>query len=222
MCFSPAASFVTAALTGAIGIVALTRISGPRDIPLAVMPLVFAVQQSTEGLLWLTLPSDPKGPGAVALVYSFLFFAQVFWPVYAPTAIALVEPKRARWRLMMLLVGVGAVVSALLGWGLVTKPHSALIVEGHIVYLAEVPSLGAVALAYLAATTLPLLLSSQRTLVVSGVVVLLGSVTAHFFYWEAFESVWCFFAATASATILFHFERLQQKRVSILGIWTRR
>ena len=45
MCFSASASFVTAGITGAIGIVALTRVKGPREVPLAATPLLFAFQQ---------------------------------------------------------------------------------------------------------------------------------------------------------------------------------
>ncbi len=46
MCFSATASFVTVAFTGVAGLAAVTR-AGPREeVPLAAVPLVFAVQQS--------------------------------------------------------------------------------------------------------------------------------------------------------------------------------
>jgi hypothetical protein len=45
-----------------------------------------------------------------------------------------------------------------------------------------------VGVAYIAATGLPLLMSSQRTVVVLGAI-----VVAYALYWEAFVSVWCFF-----------------------------
>ena len=57
MCFSASASFVTAAITGAIGIVTLTRVNEPRELPFAATPLLFALQQAVEGLLWLNLPA---------------------------------------------------------------------------------------------------------------------------------------------------------------------
>jgi hypothetical protein len=40
-----------------------------------------------------------------------------------------------------------------------------------------------------------------------GAIILIGSVVALAFYWEAFVSVWCFFAAAASGAILFRFFR---------------
>ncbi len=64
----------------------------------------------------------------------------------------------------------------------------------------------ALATAYLVATGVSGLLSSRRTLVVLGAIILVGSAVAYAFYWEAFVSVWCFFAAAASAVILCHFE----------------
>ena len=74
MCFSAPASFVTAGITGAIGIVALTRVGEPRELPLAAPPLLFALQQSIEGLLWLNLPLAPDGSLSTALTLLYLIF----------------------------------------------------------------------------------------------------------------------------------------------------
>jgi uncharacterized membrane protein YjjB (DUF3815 family) len=65
-------------------------------------------------------------------------------------------------------------------------------------------------LAYLASVSLPLLMSSRRTLVMLGAIVLVGALVAYGFYLEAFQSVWCFFAAAASVVILAHFEWLRR------------
>lgn len=51
MCFSPEASFTTAAVTAVVGVYALARIQRPRELPFAVMPLCFSAQQIGEGLL---------------------------------------------------------------------------------------------------------------------------------------------------------------------------
>jgi hypothetical protein len=70
-------------------------------------------------------------------------------------------------------------------------------------------------LGYLAAATLPLLLSSHRTVVILGVLVLVGSLIAYFFYATSVLSVWCFFAAAASVVILGHFELARRDRLSL-------
>lgn len=217
MCFSAAASFVTAAATGAIGLVTLNRATAPQQWPLAATPLIFATQQSLEGALWLALPSGSGGPFASSLTLLFLLFAQVCWPVLAPIAVLLVEPQRKRRLLMLPSVAAGAAVAAYLLWGIVARDHRAEIIDGHIVYMTEEPFSLPIGLAYLAATALPVMLSSQRAVAALGTVVLLGGIVAYSFYWQAFVSVWCFFAAAASGLILFHFEKQRTARLLLVG-----
>ena len=213
MCFSAPASFVTAAVTGAIGLVTLTRVNEPRELPLAFTPLLFALQQGIEGTLWLDLPMAPDGLLATVLTSLYLFFAEAFWPVYAPIAVLLIEPSDQRRQFMVACLGVGAGVGGYLFWWLLTRSHGAAILEGHLVYVTEYQHSDAVGLAYLAATGLPLLLSSHRTVVVLGAIVLAGLLVAYAFYWEALVSVWCYFAAAASVTILGHFEWVRRGRL---------
>ncbi len=205
MCFSPTASFTTAGVTGLIGVLALTRVKAPRELLLAATPLFFAVQQAIEGLLWLNLPTAPDGPASRALSLTFLVLAQVFWPVFAPSAVFAMETSKARRRLMLPWLAVGAGVAGYLLWFLLSRAHGAAIGHDHIVYRTESPHSTAIALAYLGATTLPALLSSRRTVVALGAIVLVGSAVAYTFYMEAFQSVWCYFAAAGSVVILGHF-----------------
>jgi hypothetical protein len=214
MCFSPTASFATAGLTAVVGFVSLSRVSKPCEIPLATTPLLFALQQALEGLLWIDLPLAPGGSLATGLTLLFLFFAEVFWPVYAPIAALLIEPSQPRRRLMLLCLAVGVAIAARFLWWILAHPHGAVILNGHIVYVTEYRFSEPVALAYLAATGLPLILSSHRIVVALGSVVLVGSAVAFVSYWEAFTSVWCFFAAAASVLILGHFE-LSRRRSQI-------
>jgi hypothetical protein len=219
MCFSASASFVTAGLTGAIGVASLTLVNGPRELPLAGVPLLFALQQSVEGLLWINLPSAPDAAFGKDLTVCFLFFAEVFWPVYAPLAIWLIEPGSARRGFMLLCLALGFGVSFVLLWSLLTRSHGASILDDHIVYVTEGRHSSILNIAYLVATSLPLMLSSRRTLLALGAIVLVGSVAAHIFYWEAFVSVWCFFAAAASVVILCHFQSSRRRRPRIAGAW---
>lgn len=218
MCFSATASFVTAGVTAVIGVVSLNRVKDKREAPLAATPLLFAFQQCVEGLLWLELPLMPDGMAASGLVFLFLFFADVLWPVYCAIAVLLIEPDQRRRRLMLVCLAIGAGVSAQMLWSIVTRPYGAVVLEDHIVYLAGYTPSVALGLAYLAATGLPLMLSSHRTVVVLGSIILVGSATAFFFYWEGFTSVWCFFAAAASVVILGHFERARRLHLRLVRI----
>ena len=108
---------------------------------------------------------------------------------------------------MLVCLAVGIGVGAWCLWSLFSHSHGAVILDGHVVYVTEPRHSSALALAYLAATCVPPVLSSWRTVAALGAIVLVGCVVAHFIYWEAFASVWCFFAAVASAMILGHFEQ---------------
>ena len=211
MCFSATASFVAAAMTGAIGIVSLERGNEPGSAPLAAIPLFFSAQQSIEGVLWLTLPLAPETSTSTGLTLLFLFLAEVFWPIYAPIAAMLVEPRKGRRLLMYLCLAAGIGVGGYLFSHLLHQPHDAAILNGHIIYSIKYGHTNVIAAAYLTATSLPLFLSSQRTVVAVGASILGGYAMAFIFYWEAFVSVWCFFAAAASLLIVFHFEWVRRQ-----------
>lgn len=217
MCFSATTSFVAAGVTAVVGIVSLSRAKAPRELPLAAIPLVFALQQGIEGLLWLNLPLAPDGPISTGLTFLFLFFAEVFWPVYAPMAAMLIEPNQKRRKRMLFCLAVGVGVGVCLLWWILSRAHGAVIHAGHIVYATGDRYFDAVALVYVAATGVPLVLSSQRAVVVLGAIILTGSAIAYVSYWAAFVSVWCFFAAAASVVILCHFEWSRRRRLRIAG-----
>jgi len=217
MCFSATASFVAAGATALIGGATLYRVDRPRALLLASMPIVFAVQQGIEGALWLTLPVSASSVLVSNLSFLFLFFAYVFWPIYVPITILLLEPTRRLRRSLLLCLVIGLALGAHLFWWLLTHRHAASIQEHHIVYETGYRATVPVALAYLSATGLPLVLSSRRWVLSLGVVILVGSIVAYLFYWDAFVSVWCFVAAAASAVIFGHFQWMHSVRFRHAG-----
>lgn len=219
MCFSATASFVTAGMTAVVGMVTLSRVNEAREAPLAATPLFFAFQQIVEGLLWINLPlapdGSPVGSTVTGLIIVYLVFAEVFWPLFMPLAVVLIEPNERRRGFMFLCLAIGTVVAGYLLWWIVARPNGAVLHDGHVVYLTSYTPSVVLGLAYLAATSLPLVLSSHRTVVALGAVILVGSAVAFAFYWEAFVSVWCFFAASASLVILGHFEWSRRQRLRV-------
>ena len=214
MCFSATASFFTAAVTGLIGVATIGRANNVWELPLAAIPLIFAGQQAIEGMLWLTLPVAPEGGASSLLTQLFLVISLAFWPVYAPFAVQLVESVAFRRRIMVgcLLLGV-----AVAGYFLATTlslPQTACISEGHIVYRTGSAAPVSIGSLYLLATGVALLLSSYRAVALLGWIVFVGSLVSYYFYWDIFISIWCFFAAAASAVLLFHFERVRIARLA--------
>jgi hypothetical protein len=114
---------------------------------------------------------------------------------------------------MWLCLAAGLGVAAYLLFLITARSPSAHIRDEHVVYVVGNQHQVLVTLGYLAATGLPLMLSSQRTVALLGTIVLVGSAIAFVAYWEAFVSVWCFFAAAASIVVLGHFEWGRQRRL---------
>jgi hypothetical protein len=141
----------------------------------------------------------------------------VFWPIFAPIALLIAEPDPSRRRLITICLAMGLASAAYFAWSILAHAVSATASMGHLVYSGEPTVPLAIGVAYLIATALAPLLSTFRTLQIFGAVVLTGYVVSWFFYWDAFSSVWCFFAAAASAILVFHFERVRQLRSATAG-----
>jgi len=72
---------------------ALRQVTHPRELPLAVVPLLFSFQQALEGVLWLRLSGDGEHSAEISVLsVGFLVFAEFLWPTYAALAVLLVEP----------------------------------------------------------------------------------------------------------------------------------
>lgn len=204
MCFSATASFAAAALTGAVGVVTLTHVKTPWELPLASMPLLFGIQQAIEGTLWLILPQG--GAVAGALVGAFATIALAVWPPLVPLAISLVERQRTRRVLLYTLIPAGLAVAVYSALDMVQHPFSASLSSAGVCYVNGVSYSSAAFVAYLLCTCLPPLLSTNRRLKLIGGVVAAGMLISWAFYYVSFISVWCFFAAITSALIYAFFQ----------------
>jgi len=102
MCFSASASFIAGASLSAIGVAALKQTKTKSERPLAMIPLLFGIQQLTEGVIWLTFRHHaPLLKEAMTFVYSA--FSHAFWPIYIPFAIGVLEAVRWRKRTLFVL-----------------------------------------------------------------------------------------------------------------------
>ena len=71
MCFSATASFVAGTSLSVIGVATLKHVKRKTEIPFAMIPLLFGIQQLTEGVIWLTFANDaPLLQQTMTYVYS--------------------------------------------------------------------------------------------------------------------------------------------------------
>ena len=208
MCFSATASFTAGVGLLAIGAVTASRINRPAELPFALIPTLFGVQQLIEGALWLTF-ADNAPQMNVVLTYLYSFFSHVLWPVYVPIAVLLVEPEAWRRKLLMIIAVAGAAAGVFLLYFLVTEPIVSEVVGKHISYQSPHFYIGAVMVLYVLATCVSSFVSSCKTIRWFGAATFVALVAAYVFYAFWFISVWCFFAAGLSVIVLVHFRSLK-------------
>ncbi len=206
MCFSASASFIAGASLLAVGAVTVSKVAQKTELPFAMIPVLFGLQQIVEGVIWLGLRFDtPLLNAFMTQVYSL--FSHVLWPIYVPLAVLLLEPVRWRRRTLSAFLWVGAAVGLYLLYTLVRFPVRAEAVGGHILYVSPHFYALVVMGAYLAATCISAFFSSHKAVVAFGVVALLSFIAAYGFYALWFISVWCFFAAIQSGLVYRYFRR---------------
>lgn len=206
MCFSATASFSAGALLLGLGALTLKSTRDWRQLPFAAIPLLFAIQQLSEGVIWLTFGYEAPLLNAV-MTHVYSFFSHVLWPIYVPAAVLLIEPPGQRRQLLLPFVVGGLAVAVYLLYilavfGVVSRP-----VGQHIEYVSPHFFAAIVMTLYLLSTTVSPLVSTHRTVKIFGILALLSFIAVYFFYATWFISVWCFFAALLSAVIYLHFFR---------------
>ncbi len=185
-------------------------------VPLAMIPIVFGVQQFCEGWVWTGIERGDPGLTKVAAL-SFLFFALFFWPVWIPYTMLLVERSRRTRFFLRAMTALGVGIGLALMIPLVTGPGwLALEVSRHSIHynIGESPVFtffpGVLWQAlYLIVVSTPLFVSSIHKMVHAGVAVIVSAAATRVFFDYAFASVWCFFAAALSLYLCVFFATIR-------------
>lgn len=216
MCFSATASFTATGVLTVIGLLIL-RIKPNRPIQiLASIPLLFAVQQLFEGISWVTLMS---GSTATVLhkvgVYGFLFFAGVFWPIWIPLVLYVLENNPQAKKILRGLLGVGSIVGIISALGIILLGNHAEVISHHISYAPlsgpldeQLSSYGKtlyfmMLYFYLLATIGSAFISTIPYMWFFGVLTAITFSISQAFYIETFGSVWCYLTAIISMAAYF-------------------
>lgn len=217
MCFSATASFAAGTALTAVGVLTLRKHQGLRELPLAVVPLLFGIQQLTEGVLWLSLNNGlPSLQSWTTYIYSM--FSHVLWPIFVPFAILLVEPARRRRQAIGVFLALGLGVGLYLLYFIVRFPVTSHVHNRSISYDSPHFYIAAVLVIYLLAACVGPLFSSHRCINVFGVLAFVSAIVAALISVTTFVSVWCFLAAVLSLLVYIHFSgAMQACRPALVG-----
>jgi hypothetical protein len=210
MCFSASVSFVVSAALVPIGAFTVNYAlhNDRRYLALAAFPLLFGIQQTFEGFLWLAMATGGHA-GLRTSALGFLFFAYLFWPFFVPFAANRVEGRADRqhlfrwFSLVGLLFGLSLYLPLLIypDWLTVSISWHSILYEPVLIYDGIV-SRTTVRAFYAVIVSIPLLFSTVVAIRKFGVLVLISVIVSAVFFLYAFVSIWCFFAAVLSLYII--------------------
>lgn len=203
MCFSATASFVAGTSLSVIGVATLKTVKRKSEIPFAMIPLLFGIQQLIEGVIWLTFSRDAPLLQQT-MTYAYSGFSHVLWPIYVPFAIGILETVRWRKKALAGFEVAGLTVGLYLLYFIVTAPVVAQVVSRHIEYISPHFYVPPMIVLYLAATCVSAFFSSHKFVNLFGALALVSFITAYVIYAHALVSVWCFFAALLSILMYVH------------------
>ena len=214
MCFSAFASFSAGAALLVIGGDSARRTRRMAELPYALIPLCFGVQQLLEGALWLTL-ARPQQCLSALLTQGYSVFSQVIWPIYIPLAVYLLEPNGLRRRAIGLIALAGAIVGSYLLWYMAHVPVIAQLNGQHIAYIFPHFHQPLATVLYLLAACVSPLLSRWPRVRWFGALATLSLLGSAYFYAQWFISTWCFFAALLSAVVWLQFPAHASRRPAV-------
>ncbi len=164
MCFSAEASFIVGGTLLASGITTVRKTIYPRDLPIAMIPFIFAIQQLVEGFLWVSLINNDSSQTPFWLSNIYGVFIGIIWPLFAPFAVYCAETDSKRRKIIASIGLAGLGLAIYTSIGLADEPIIAEIINHRINYKHHVGVYQLVIVLYLLATCVPFIFSSYRHL----------------------------------------------------------
>lgn len=210
MCFSATSSFTVAATLFPVGVycVSKARTIDPKWLPLACFPIAFSIQQASEGFLWLNLESGNQ-VSVLLLAKVFIFFSHFFWLAWVPFSIYCLEPDDVPKKILKVFTWLGALAGLsvflpilyMANWVTVDQVQHSLRYEVTLIYDGIIHRT-ILRWLYALLIVLTFLISSIQGIRIFGWLIVATLVLSNHYFHHALISVWCYFAAIASAYIL--------------------
>jgi len=203
MCFSAEASFAGGIALTALGAVTMKKVQQPTQMAFAAVPILFGVQQISEGMVWLALSDPAYAHYQQAGTNIFLFIARVLWPVAMPFAVLMMEEDKGKRKIILRFVLLGSIVAVYYSYCLLFLNVTPNIAGNHIQYISDYPeSLAApVFFIYFVASLTPLFVSSVEGTRLFGALLFVSALVTIIVFTEYLTSVWCFFASVLSVVV---------------------
>lgn len=203
MCFSAEVSFTAASVILIAGVTSVRKVYDKKQLMFASIPFIFAIQQFTEGFLWIAFKNDAYSDWKNLLTHLFIFFAQVVWPFWVPLAFCLIEKDIFRKKILGSLTIIGGGLSLVLLYCLIMFSVTSVVTDKHIYY--QVTHLGFSvlgAILYFTVTVFPPFVSRLKFVWLLGILNLISFLISKIFFNEHVISVWCFMAALISVLVV--------------------
>lgn len=213
MCFSATASFTASAVLVPAGLYCLKE-ARHAEKPywlLAVMPLLFGIQQLFEGQLWLAVAADDV-LAQKHYALGFMFFSHFFWLFWIPLLCYFLDDVEWRKRVFLALAVVGAMFGASMYWpvlindswlNVVLVKHT-ITYDARLIYDDVMPEI-IPRVVYAIIVIMPLLMSGEKILRVFGWIITATVIGTAWIFSHAYVSNWCFFAAIGSLYVCYVF-----------------
>ena len=202
MCFSVTASFTASLVLITCGIAALKYAQEKRLKMIAAIPLIFGLQQFAEGTVWMSFLDPRFAFVRMTATYIFLACACIIWPLWIPIALSRFDVHYYK-RFVPSMIAGGICACAAIVYAFL-YPIS-VIAGCNIAYNLDFPYTeystyfnSVVSLLYVIATIVPFFITRNKMLWCIGALIAVSYIISYVAYFEAFTSVWCFFAALIS------------------------
>jgi len=201
MCFSATASFTASAVLTVAGVVTLKQARRPQQFPLALIPMIFALQQSVEGWIWFMQTQPMPAWLEAALSHIFPFIAYTFWSIWVPYAVRKIEIDPLRCKILSALQAIGILVGGFFLYFMLSGPLQVKIINHSIHYAFEFPLYALSQWLYGIAIIGATLVSSHKLVNLFGIGLIISYNIARFYFTPTYPSVFCFFSALISVII---------------------